>query len=264
MLKNFADYFGDEALRPRAYFETDWPGAKWSRGGPVGIAGPGLLLAHGPAIRQPVGPRSTGPAPRPRTTGTATWTGPCGRASAPPRRCSTSCEAGARSSRSRCSRSVLAAAPAAGAQRARFDTRVLARIPPPGFPAMAYVHPNGRVYAGTYVNPGGDSSRSRVFEYDPDGTLLRSWTVPGQDLSKDHGVQVATSDPQGRLVLLDRTPARALLLDRSQRRPSASTPPSPTWRPARRSRRARTARRRSRIATRWPTTPSGGRTAAST
>jgi monoamine oxidase len=55
VLKNLADYFGPQALRPRAYFETDWPGAKWSRGGPVGIAGPGLLLGHGPAIRQPVG-----------------------------------------------------------------------------------------------------------------------------------------------------------------------------------------------------------------
>ena len=55
VLKNFADYFGAPALRPRTYFETDWPGAKWSRGGPVGIAGPGVLLAHGPAIRQPVG-----------------------------------------------------------------------------------------------------------------------------------------------------------------------------------------------------------------
>jgi sugar lactone lactonase YvrE len=114
--------------------------------------------------------------------------------------------------------SVLAATPAASAQRARFDTRLLARVPPPGFPAMAYVHPNGRIYVGTYVNPGGDSSRSRVLEYDHEGTLLRSWTVPGQDLSKDHGVQAATSDSKGRLVLLDRTPARALLLDRSSGR----------------------------------------------
>jgi sugar lactone lactonase YvrE len=111
---------------------------------------------------------------------------------------------------------ALAAAPAAGAQRARFDTRLIARVPTPGFPAMAYVHPNGRVYAGTYVNPSGDGSRSRVLEYDPGGTLLRSWTVPGQDLSKDHGVQVATSDSKGRLVLLDRTPARAVLLDRAR------------------------------------------------
>jgi monoamine oxidase len=56
VLRNFANYFGEEALRPRRYFETDWPGAKWSRGGPVGIAGPGVLLAHGPALREPVGP----------------------------------------------------------------------------------------------------------------------------------------------------------------------------------------------------------------
>ena len=110
---------------------------------------------------------------------------------------------------------ALAAAPAGWAQeRARFDTRLLARVPPPGFPAMAYVHPNGRIYEGTYVNPAGDTQRSRVLEYDGDGTLLRSWTVPGQDLSADHGVQVATSDRQGRLILLDRTPARALVLDR--------------------------------------------------
>jgi monoamine oxidase len=56
VLKNFADYFGGQALHPTRYFETDWPGAKWSRGGPVGIAAPGLLLDHGPALRQPVGP----------------------------------------------------------------------------------------------------------------------------------------------------------------------------------------------------------------
>jgi monoamine oxidase len=56
VLKNFSDYFGAQALRPVKYFETDWPGAKWSQGGPVGIAGPGLLLASGPAIREPVGP----------------------------------------------------------------------------------------------------------------------------------------------------------------------------------------------------------------
>ncbi len=111
--------------------------------------------------------------------------------------------------------SLLAAAPTATAGRARFDTRVLARVPPPGFPAMAYVHPNGRIYVGTFVNPGGDGSRSRVLEYEQSGTLLRSWTVPGQDLSKDHGVQAATSDSKGRLVLLDRSPARALLLDRA-------------------------------------------------
>jgi monoamine oxidase len=53
VLKNFADFFGNEALNPITYIETDWPGAKWSRGGPVGIAPPGLLTRFGPALRTP-------------------------------------------------------------------------------------------------------------------------------------------------------------------------------------------------------------------
>jgi len=107
----------------------------------------------------------------------------------------------------------LVAPSAPGGERTRWDTRVLALVPRPGFPAHAYVHPNGRVYEGTYDNPAGDTSRSRVLEYGGDGTLLRSWVVRGQDLSGSHGVQVATSDARGRLVLLDKSPPRALLLD---------------------------------------------------
>jgi sugar lactone lactonase YvrE len=109
---------------------------------------------------------------------------------------------------------ALAVVPAASAHaRARGDTQLLALIPTPGYPALAYVHPNGRIYEGTYDNPSGDHVASRVLEYTGDGTLLRSWTVTGQDLSQAHGVQVAASDPRGRLVLLDKSPARALLLD---------------------------------------------------
>jgi len=54
VLKNFTDFFGAEAAKPRTYFETNWPGAKWSRGGPVGLAPPGLLTKYGPALRTPV------------------------------------------------------------------------------------------------------------------------------------------------------------------------------------------------------------------
>jgi hypothetical protein len=104
-------------------------------------------------------------------------------------------------------------APAGAHARDRWDTRVLALVPTPGFPAHAYAHPNGRVYEGTYTNPNGDTVPSRVFEYEGDGTLLRSWTVRGQSLDQSHGVQVATSDGAGRLVLLDKSPPRALLLD---------------------------------------------------
>lgn len=98
-------------------------------------------------------------------------------------------------------------------KRAKWDTRVFSRVPNPGFPAYVYHHPNGRVYAGTYTNPNGDKVRSRIFEWTSGGTLLRSWTVPGQNLAKEHGVQVATSDARGRLVLLEKSTAGILTLD---------------------------------------------------
>ena len=106
----------------------------------------------------------------------------------------------------------LGAAPA-DAARQKWDTRVLARVPPPGFPARAYVAPNHRIYEGTYENPLGSTRPSRVLEYTGGGELLRSWTIRGQDLAAAHGVQVATSDARGRLVLLETGPARALVLN---------------------------------------------------
>lgn len=52
---------------------------------------------------------------------------------------------------------------------------------------------------------GGDTVPSRVIEYTGDGTLLRSWTVAGQDLSQGRGVQVPISDAHGRLILAPRS-----------------------------------------------------------
>jgi sugar lactone lactonase YvrE len=131
-----------------------------------------------------------------------------------------------------------AALPAAAADRDKWDTKVLAIVPKPGYPAHAYVHPNGRIYAGTYDNPSGDTVASRVFEYQADGTLLRSWVVRGQDLSQPHGVQVATSDAHGRLVLLVKSPPRALVLERRSGRqseyaafPDGSIPNYAAWGP---------------------------------
>ena len=163
------------APRPTArvdYFETNWPQERCSRGGPVGIsrAGHAARPGRGAAPRRCAG--STGRAPRPPPTGTATWTAPCAPASGPPGKCWTGCEArrprrGARRGAARARRG------GAGAARARFNTQVLALVPSPGFPAQAYVHPDGRIYEGTYVNMGGDSLPSKVFEYTGDGDRSR-------------------------------------------------------------------------------------------
>ena len=99
------------------------------------------------------------------------------------------------------------------APRDRWDTHVFSKVPRPGYPAFVYAHPNGRLYGGTYTNPQGDDRRSRVFEWSTKGTLLRSWTVPGQNLDEDRGVQVATSDAAGRLVLLEKSTSRVMRLN---------------------------------------------------
>jgi monoamine oxidase len=55
VLECFARYFGEEALGPLAYAETDWGGEIYSRGGYAGVPVPGMLLDHGPALAEPVG-----------------------------------------------------------------------------------------------------------------------------------------------------------------------------------------------------------------
>ncbi len=55
VLECFARYFGEEALGPLGYGETDWGAEIYSRGGYAGVPTPGLLLDHGPALQEPVG-----------------------------------------------------------------------------------------------------------------------------------------------------------------------------------------------------------------
>jgi sugar lactone lactonase YvrE len=133
---------------------------------------------------------------------------------------------------------LLLAPAGALAARAKWDTRTFALIPKPGYPAHAYVHPNGRVYEGTYDNPQGDSLASRVFEFAANGSLLRSWTIQRQNTGEPHGVQVATSDAKGRLILLDKSPARAIVLNRGNGRqrlysrfPGSAIPNYGAWGP---------------------------------
>ncbi|MEO9322971.1 hypothetical protein ABFT23_05735 [Nocardioides sp. C4-1] len=129
-----------------------------------------------------------------------------------------------------------ATAPVAQAAELTYRTTVFARVPSPGHPAYTHVGRNGRVYAGTYV--AGDRQRSRVFEWRRDGTLLRSWTVPGQRLDADHGVQVATETRDGKLVLLETSTRGLLTLDVRTGRferiatfPAGAVPNYATWGP---------------------------------
>jgi monoamine oxidase len=55
VLGEFAGFFGEEARNAKDYFDTRWTTEQWSRGCPVGIAGPGTLLAYGDQLRAPVG-----------------------------------------------------------------------------------------------------------------------------------------------------------------------------------------------------------------
>jgi hypothetical protein len=131
--------------------------------------------------------------------------------------------------------------PPAGAEErssvAKWTTTVFARVPSPGAPAYVHAHTNKRVYAGTYAAP--DGQASKVFEWTRSGTLLRSWTVPGQDLEGgEHGVQVAAQTRTGLLVVLDTTTSRILTLDVTKDRwrtvatlPEGSVPNYATWAP---------------------------------
>lgn len=117
----------------------------------------------------------------------------------------------------------------------KWTTTVFSRMPG-GAPAYVHSHTNGRVYAGTYAPPAG--TPSKVVEWSGDGTLLRSWPVPGQDLAGEHGVQVAAQTRAGRLIVLDTTTSRVLTLDTRTDRfrtvatlPEGSVPNYASWGP---------------------------------
>jgi sugar lactone lactonase YvrE len=106
----------------------------------------------------------------------------------------------------------ITAAPAAA--RDRFDIKVLARVPSPGYPALSLVAPDRTIYVGTFTNAEGtDTGPSKVFAFAPDGQLKREFTITGQETGVSNGVQVAAIDAKGRLYLLDQHPSRVLTLD---------------------------------------------------
>jgi hypothetical protein len=108
---------------------------------------------------------------------------------------------------------ALLGCPAAFA-RARFDVQVLAHVGAPGQPGLSLIGPDRFIYVGTFTNASGAANgASNVFAYSPDGRLLRTYPIKGQDPNADNGVQVAAMDAHGLLYLLDQHPARVITLD---------------------------------------------------
>lgn len=114
---------------------------------------------------------------------------------------------------------------AAGADEARpyGDIRLFAHVPTPGHPNSSVVGRDGSVYVSSNRGPDtGPLGRhpalrsqepSKVFRYNADGKLLRSYTITGQDLESDHGLMGMAFDAQDRLYVVDYAPARILRLD---------------------------------------------------
>jgi monoamine oxidase len=55
VLREFAAYYGQEALKPTDFVEQNWTTEEWTRGCPVAYLPPGVLLDFGPAMRAPCG-----------------------------------------------------------------------------------------------------------------------------------------------------------------------------------------------------------------
>jgi monoamine oxidase len=55
VLAGFGTIFGQAATRPMDVFQQHWSREEWTRGCPVGVMPPGVLLDSGPALRRPVG-----------------------------------------------------------------------------------------------------------------------------------------------------------------------------------------------------------------
>lgn len=56
VLDAMAAALAPEAATPRSYRDFNWHEERWSRGGPVGLMGPGTLTSLGPALTEPMGP----------------------------------------------------------------------------------------------------------------------------------------------------------------------------------------------------------------
>ena len=110
---------------------------------------------------------------------------------------------------------AVAAGPAAATttERERYDTRVLAPVAEPGYPASVAVAEDGTVFTATHVDPSGSDEPSVVYAFDPDGTPAGSWTVQGQDTDAGQGFLLGAMDAAGLLHATEPSLSRLVMLD---------------------------------------------------
>ncbi len=79
VIGSLVDFFGPRAAEPVEYVDLDWSEEEWTRGCYGAFFPPGVWTQYGRRCGRRSG-ASTGPAPRRRRSGPATWTAPCNRA----------------------------------------------------------------------------------------------------------------------------------------------------------------------------------------
>ena len=113
---------------------------------------------------------------------------------------------------------VLVDLPAASAgARGYLDVKLFAHVPAPGQPEGIAVGSDGTVYVGTSPKDAlGIDGRppSKLFAFNPDGSLARDWTVQGQDRNFQlYGLYGVTLDGADRVYAVDNVPPRIIRID---------------------------------------------------
>ena len=98
--------------------------------------------------------------------------------------------------------------------RPPLDIQIFATVPEPGQPEGIAVRADGHVFVGTHASAASTSGPpSKLFEYGLDGALLDQIEIAGQWIDVTHGLTGMAFDGNGILFVLDRAPARVLMID---------------------------------------------------
>lgn len=90
---------------------------------------------------------------------------------------------------------------------------VFAQVGAPGHADSTLVLPGGDVLVSTNRGARGSTGPSKIFRYSAKGSLVRTYSITGQDLAGDHGLMSMALDAAGRVYVADYAPPRILRID---------------------------------------------------